>query len=117
MDSGELPGCCPRAEIGIAVMERTSDAVTVAVRGEIDMDSGEHLRHVLCGLLATTPKVLCADLSGVTFLGSVGLRVLVECHTTAQDQSRQLVLENVRDWEQMVIDMAGLGDLFEIRTS
>ena len=117
MDSVDLPGCCPRAELGIAVVGRSSDAVTVAVRGEIDMDNGEHLRHVLLGVLEAAPKVLCVDMSGVTFLGSVGLRVLVECHTTAQDRARQLVLEDVREWERRVIAMAGLDELFEFRGS
>jgi anti-sigma B factor antagonist len=117
MGSVDLPDCCPRAEIGLELTGRTAVSITVAVRGEIDMDNGEHLRHSLLGLLQAAPRTLVVEMGGVTFLGSVGLRVLVECHTTAQDSGRHLVLDNVRPWEQRVIEMAGLVSLFDMRAT
>jgi anti-sigma B factor antagonist len=113
----DLPDCCPRAEIDIEVISQTAVSVTVAVRGEIDMDNGEHLLHTLLALLKAVPETLLVELSGVTFLGSVGLRVLVECHTTAQESGLNLALCSVRPWELRVIEMAGLAELFDIRTS
>ncbi|MBB2946827.1 anti-anti-sigma factor [Actinoplanes lutulentus] len=117
MSSVDLPDCCPRAEIELEVTGQTATSVTVAVRGEIDMDNGEHMRHTLLTMLSSTPETLVVDMGGVLFLGSVGLRVLVECHTVSQEQGRHLVLDNVRSWEQRVIEMAGLGELFDMRTS
>ncbi|WP_229073490.1 STAS domain-containing protein [Actinoplanes sp. DH11] len=113
----DLPRCCPRSPIEIEAVACTGTVVTVAVRGEIDMDTGNHVEHTLLAALDAAPETLVVDLSGVTFLGSVGLRILVECQLMAEKSGRALVLGNVRPWVRQVLEMAGLREFFDVRAT
>ncbi|WP_067686181.1 STAS domain-containing protein [Nocardia jejuensis] len=49
----------------------------LAVSGEVDVVSAPRLREAVDEALRTAPKLLVLDLSGVGFLGSAGLSVLL----------------------------------------
>ena len=117
MSPASLPHCCPRAAIEIELTGESATTVTVAVRGEIDMDNGRHVEHTLAVALEAARRELVIDMSGVTFLGSVGIRVLVECHAAADATGKHLVLAGVGTWEQKVLDMAGLVGFLDIRAT
>ena len=117
MSPASLPHCCPRAAIEIELTGESATTVTVAVRGEIDMDNGRHVEHTLAVALEAARRELVIDMSGVTFLGSVGMRVLVECRTAAESTGRHLVLAGVRPWDQRVLDMSGLLGFFDVRAT
>jgi anti-anti-sigma factor len=69
------------------VLDRPSPGVVVAsVSGELDMLTAPRLRAVVTAEVADC-AVLVIDLSGVSFLGSAGLAVLVEAsHEAARRQ-------------------------------
>jgi anti-sigma B factor antagonist len=55
-------------------------AVVVTAKGEIDLATAPEFRRAMrqaCGIVAP-PRHVVADLSGVRFLGSMGLQVLAE---------------------------------------
>ncbi len=57
------------------------DDITLLTVGEVvDLATAPVLEEAIDGLLADQPKALIVDLSGVTFLASVGLRLLVSTH-------------------------------------
>jgi anti-anti-sigma factor len=57
------------------------DDITLLTVGEVvDLATAPVLEEAIDGLLAEGPKALIVDLSGVTFLASVGLRLLVSTH-------------------------------------
>ena len=56
----------------------------VSVSGEIDVHSGPSLREHLLRALASGERYLVVDLSGVSFLDSSGLGVLVTAHKRAR---------------------------------
>lgn len=57
------------------------DDITLLTVGEVvDLATAPVLEEAIDGLLAEVPKALIVDLSGVTFLASVGLRLLVSTH-------------------------------------
>jgi anti-sigma B factor antagonist len=65
--------------------------VLVAVEGELDMITCPLVADELeLALRPPVPRLLLADLSGVTFMGSEGLRTLVEAQRRAQDVSARL---------------------------
>ncbi|MBP2337965.1 STAS domain-containing protein [Saccharothrix coeruleofusca] len=67
----------PGEQIGIGVERVGADVTVVAVTGEIDMLTAPRLRTEVKEQLSTSRAVVL-DLSGVSFLGSAGLAVLVE---------------------------------------
>jgi anti-sigma B factor antagonist len=58
-------------------------AVVLAVVGEIDLSNSSHLGAIFEHVQRDEPAVLVVDLREVTFLGSAGLRVLVEACANA----------------------------------
>ncbi len=57
------------------------DEITLLTVGEVvDLATASALEEAIDGVLAQNPKALIIDLSAVTFLASVGLRLLVSTH-------------------------------------
>jgi anti-sigma B factor antagonist len=67
-------------------------AIIVRAFGEIDLATAPalHLSLREASELATPPTPVVADLSGVDFLASAGLSVLVELHELCRDQRTPL---------------------------
>ncbi len=69
--------------------ESLSGALLLRLRGEIDMSAGSRLDHCLAAAVAaaaaTVPAPLVVDLSGVQYLGSVGVALLSYYHRRCQE--------------------------------
>jgi anti-anti-sigma factor len=77
----------------IASSIETRDGVAVlAVRGEIDVASAPAFKSAIAEALEGNPEGLVVDLLGVEFLGSVGVRVLLEAQGKIGDDDRFAVV-------------------------
>ena len=88
--------------------------VTVKVVGEVDTFTAPVLRSTLDGQLEQSPRELVIDLSGVQFLGSAGLAVLVETQKSARAKDVGLRLIATTRAVTRPLDVTGLIDLFTI---
>ncbi|MEV4418086.1 STAS domain-containing protein [Catellatospora sp. NPDC049609] len=93
-------------------MQRRNDAgrLVVSVHGEIDLMTCELLSTELGEATKQSPEVL-VDLSGVSFLDSAGIRVLVEAHQTAARVGHQLCVDNAHGWVERVLEVTGVREL------
>lgn len=86
---------------------------SVSVSGEIDAHSAptlaEHLNDCAC---ADTDIVI--DMSGVTFMDSSGLRVLIDLHQRVESAPHGLVLHAPSDSVLRLLEIAGLDDHFTL---
>jgi anti-sigma B factor antagonist len=91
--------------------------VTVTVVGEVDTFTAPVLRSTLDSQLEQQPRELVIDLSGVQFLGSAGLAVLVE--TQKSSRSREVGLRLIASTRAVTrpLEVTGLIDLFTIADS
>ena len=89
-------------------------AVTVTVVGEVDTFTAPVLRSSLDTQLEQQPKSLVIDLSGVQFLGSAGLAVLVETQKSARSREVDLRLVATTRAVTRPLEVTGLIDLFTI---
>jgi anti-sigma B factor antagonist len=102
--------------IGLAVSRPAQDVTVVSVSGEIDMLSAPALRTYVTTNLGDSGTFLL-DLSGVSFLGSAGLAVLVEA---AQESRTRAVTFGVVAADRAVtrpIVATGLGEVFDVHAS
>lgn len=67
------------------------NAVVLAVTGEVDLSNGTQLGAIFEYVQRDNPRVLVIDLSRVAFLGSAGLRTLVEARHRAGDGAVRVV--------------------------
>lgn len=104
-----------RSELPISLDVRALDGgVAVIAAGEVDMVTTPQLRDCVQEEIGKQPGVLVLDLSGVSFLGSSGLAVLVEAleECRAQESGLRLVCTSREVVRPM--DATGLTQLFEV---
>jgi anti-anti-sigma factor len=93
------------------VVDRPADGVVVAtVAGEVDMLTAPALRAAVLAELEDC-TVLVIDLSGVSFLGSAGLAVLVEASHEAQRRQVELRLVAAGRSVQRPLEITGLTEV------
>lgn len=103
-------------DLSIQVVERSGRTVLL-LAGELDVASAPALRRHLVEVLADGPVDLVADLSGVSFIDSSGLGILVGGVRRTRARGGDLVLcgleGNVRD----VVELTGLDRAFTVRAT
>jgi anti-sigma B factor antagonist len=86
--------------------------VIVAAVGDVDASTAAPLRSMLDAQLARRPPELLLDLSGIRFLGSAGLAVLVETQKAAGVRDVRLRLIAGNRAVTRPLEVTGLIDLF-----
>ena len=85
--------------------------MTVAVGGELDMESGPCLRDRLTCMIWANGPVLALDLTGVTFIDCTGLTALLTARKAAQAQGGWLRVVAVSRCVGRLIEITGLQDV------
>lgn len=91
---------------GEELLTITPDDHGLIVRGEIDA----HTAPALAESIAASGPSVRLDLSGVEFVDSSGLRVLIEAHQRAVDEGGQLTLADPSPAVQRLLEISGVGD-------
>lgn len=88
-------GCPLAAANSISTSIDRRDEITVlSVDGVVDLATSPPLEDLLTQLIDERPAGLVIDLSGVSFLASVGLRILAETHERAGGTGKFAVVAN-----------------------
>jgi anti-sigma B factor antagonist len=91
--------------------EREGDMHTIALAGELDVAAAGRVQHELERVEATDALSIVVDLSGLTFMDSTGVRLLMEAQARARaDYDRLLVLRGPAP-VQRVFELCGVDDL------
>jgi anti-anti-sigma factor len=86
----------------------------VHVSGEIDMATSETMAERVLGRLAERPPTLVIDLSGVEFLGSAGLSVLIEASQQAEQGATTLRIIATAPPALRPLEISGLLDMLPV---
>lgn len=85
-----------------------NEVVVVAPEGQIDLHNAGALRHaILSAFESDTPGVVL-DLSGVDFLDSAGIGILVGAYRRARATGKSFRLTGAGPRVQRVLDLSGL---------
>jgi anti-sigma B factor antagonist len=84
----------------------------LAIQGEVDLANAPDLRHRLRDLLENRGRSVVVDLSGVDYMDSSGIAVLIEGMRWAQRTRVQLVLAAPSQQVRMVMELAKLNAFF-----
>ncbi len=88
---------------------------TLVISGEIDLACADELREQLHAITATGSSTGVVDLSGVTFLDSSGLGVLIAAKKRAVATDADLALAHPSAACRSVLSLSGADQFFEIR--
>ena len=98
------------------VAARVDDRVALTFVGEIDATNAEIVDSFLTRALVVDdpPREVVLEMSGVTFIDSNGLSVLVR-HRRAAGERTTVVIENPADHLRRLLEITALDALFEVR--
>ena len=86
------------------------------LRGEIDHHGAKDaMRELELAVDAALPKKLVLDLSGVTFMDSSGIALILRAQQRMQLLDGSILVCNVPQQARRVLDAAGIGRLVTIR--
>ncbi|MCO1653923.1 STAS domain-containing protein [Pseudonocardia humida] len=100
--------------LGLDVDHPRPDAAVLAVSGELDTLTAPELDAALRELVAAPHALLVVDLSGVTFLASSGLAVLIQAAHRAEDSDRPLHLVVTARAVRRPLEITGSDQLFTL---
>ncbi|MFJ9933836.1 STAS domain-containing protein [Streptomyces virginiae] len=102
----------PTLDLGIAM---STDRTILTVSGELDMDTAPHLTEA-ADALDLHGQTLVLDMSGVTFIDSSGLNVLLALRHRVNVAGGTLELIGLCEQALHLLDLTGTRDLFTLRT-
>ena len=112
------PGSLPEMPLDATIMYQPTDAdgiVVAHLAGELDLDRADDVRDSLneaSGLPGC--HYLQVDVSGLAFIDSYGLGVLVSVRNTAAARGVTLSLKEPSPPVRKAIEVTGLGDVFSL---
>ena len=90
------------------------DSVHVSLSGELDISSAPRLQDDLARVEAGEPATIVLDLSGLDFMDSTGLRLLIGADSRARNAGRRLILIRGNEMVQRVLRVTRLDERLEI---
>jgi anti-sigma B factor antagonist len=96
-------------------VRREGDRSIIEVAGELDASSGARLRTLVSEVLESSPPTVVLDLSGLTFVDSVGLSVIVAAHNRCEASGVALELHDVSPACRRVLEITRLTDVLVLR--
>jgi len=88
-------------QLNITISDNASDTVLCELVGEVDLATAPSLHEKLKAATQAAPHHLVIDLSGVGYLGSAGLKILVDLRADQHTDGRHLAV--VTGHNRMVI--------------
>ena len=93
---------------------RETGVVVVSPQGRIDSTTSAILDRHLQGLAGSGEKRIVVDFTGVDYISSAGLRVLLALAKRGREQKGRVALFGMNDSVRQVFELAGFVALFTI---
>ena len=103
-------------EAPVAGISRTDGSVVVSLAGELDLYNAHEVREALLECCAEGPPRLVVDLSGVKFIDSTALGVLIEARTKLENR-RGFLLAAPGLETRRALEISGLDRHFTVHDS
>jgi anti-sigma B factor antagonist len=92
----------------------TPDPDILVVEGEIDLHESPQMQAKLNRLIRKKPARILIDCTGLSYIDSSGIAVLIEALQRLRAQGARLKLFGVRESIRQIFDLAKLDKVFEI---
>lgn len=91
--------------------QRAGDVHTIALTGEMDLSNAAEVERELLHVEATAARTILIDLSGLTFMDSTGIRLLIAADARSRADSDRLRLTRPPAQVYRVLCIAGVDEL------
>ena len=88
----------------------------IALVGKLDVGGVGEIENKFLGYTAARKKSAVVDISGVNFLGSMGLRIILDAAKTLNREKKRLIILNPQPLVNEVLEASGIGEIVSIQT-
>lgn len=92
----------------------TEGRAVIRLEGRFDFNSHRDFREAIDTVLASPASAITVDLSGVEYLDSSALGMLLMLRDRAKSAAREVALAGCRNAVKQILDIANFGKLFTI---
>ena len=85
------------------------------VSGNVDSNTTSEMSLAIETRLKESPKDIVIDFSGVDYISSAGLRVVIKTHHMQTSAGKKMILCSLKDYVYEIFEMSGLVKLLDIR--
>ena len=97
------------------MIESKESGITIlAVDGNLDADGTQAMEEKVVGLLENGETCLLFDFSGLDYINSSGLRVLVLAYQRLKKASGKVAICGIKDYIQEVFEVSGYDKIFPL---
>ena len=100
-----------------SVRTRLDGAIILSVQGEVDLANAASLRAELTSAIGTGTRLIVVDLTGLRYIDSSGINVLLDTHRAFAKDGCLMALAVVPSVIQRIFDIVGLEQLMPIYTT
>ena len=93
-------------------VERDFELVTLGITGRLDTTTAPNLESVINELSKDT-KELIFDMSGVEYISSAGIRILLGAYKKMKSSKGKIRIEKANDLVREVFEMTGLSEMLD----
>ncbi len=86
----------------------------IVLDGRLDVEGTQAIDMKFTALTATKPAAILVDMTGVSFLASIGMRTLLSCAKAASNRGGKMVLLNPQPMVKAVLDRSGVAKLIPV---
>ncbi len=97
----------------IGIEEIGPKLARITLTGRLDV-VGTDAVDLQCNAIAGSSKGVIADLAGVSFLSSIGIRMLISCSTVMERRGGKMVLLSPQPQVYEVLEVTGVLDLLTV---
>jgi len=83
-----------------------NNSLVISIEGRIDTNTAPQLDEAVNKLIGDTKRVVL-DFTGVEYISSAGLRVVLSLHKTMRANGGELVIAHAKDEVMEIFDMTG----------
>lgn len=98
----------------ISLAEMASGAPCVVLRGRLDTPGVDRIEAAFSAAVSNAVRSVVVDLSAVSFLSSMGVRMIISAAKTQRSQGRKLVLFGAQPIVLQTLKMVGLDQIIPI---
>lgn len=91
--------------------------VRVVLQGELDLSGAQKMEEHMASVDQEAPKRVVVDLSGLAFIDSTGLRLLLQADNLAREHDYELLLRPGPPAVQRVFEVTGALDVLRFEPS
>lgn len=100
--------------MNVLLVNPSPDQTTFTLEGSLDFTQAEAIRPQFLAAIAAHPGTVVVDLSRVTFIASLGMRLFIEAHKLMAPSGRKLIIFRPNPSLRKILLHAGMESVVSI---